>query len=988
MLLLRVVVRDSCAGSQNRFPCFLAIPRLWSLVPPGILEHEGVYFDSATISSKSGEMVAWNPHDPKSWARAHGLVSVPLFGAKREPLLRGRHHVLLDGERIGITFSAGLAEELPAPHDALSWSWSSNLTHSFTLDASREKLLVRRWDRPEEVDDRPLPTERQAADLLNSLAAADAPSQPTVVRKMLMVFRTIRGNIERLGGTILDAIHTFNAVLVWADACSKKTQKLSDPRSPVTLREVLRTIESESLAALDPSLVTSQVGDFPVRDLIEGLLERDPDTGYLLDPELLIRHAAGDLYQDAHIDFANKPHQPVERTLFPVVSLEAPRPRGRLKSDAHFTPPSLARVLVEQAVAAVAEVRPLPERIEVLDPACGSGVFLIEALREICYAGGRSVSLRGLDTSDVSQAMTDFCLRQAVLEGTPGDVSIDVKLQDALLPKSSWGKPDLILMNPPFAPWRSMSDPEREQVKKVLGNLYAGQADKALAFLWKAVRSLKPGAALGTLLPAPLLEGRSGQKFREAVEKDTDLKLVLVGRFSGLGYFKNVAVEPAFFVIVRSAESPAVRTPVRVVLASRESEDRAIRELRRVQTETTDSRGNWEILQTPRDSFSPVSWMPRSGVATAAIDAMTRAGVPRLGTLFDLQLGVKTGNNDIFILTDTQLDAIDPNEYERGLFRPVAEFSTIHDGAIRPDKYIFYPYGSDGKPLVDKDEQLQSAAPKFYSAYLRRNRAALEDRKSLRSRRWWELVEPRPTWQPPREPRLVGAIFAEPGKFAYDEGGDCCVVQGFAWLWKRPVFTGTELPFAYLALLNSRSFASVLAMFCPRVRAGQFDMYPKYVNRVFLPDLSDSSRTTVELLRELADIGHQISQGLKFDSSALERAVRQAYLSEPRAEHSPREAAGVGDISKEFKRLVSEWKVNRRSTSTAKRMAAHPAYQSIIQLGRPAVPHILAELERELDHWFIALHEITGASPVPEASRGKLAEMAKAWADWWRDQSQ
>ena len=52
-----------------------------------------------------------------------------------------------------------------------------------------------------------------------------------------------------------------------------------------------------------------------------------------------------------------------------------------------------------------------------------------------------------------------------------------------------------------------------------------------------------------------------------------------------------------------------------------------------------------------------------------------------------------------------------------------------------------------------------------------------------------------------------------------------------------------------------------------------------------------------------------------------------------------------------------------------------PSYQRIIGLGSAVVPLLLRELERQPDHWFWALKAITGADPVPAASRGKLHEM-------------
>jgi hypothetical protein len=83
-----------------------------------------------------------------------------------------------------------------------------------------------------------------------------------------------------------------------------------------------------------------------------------------------------------------------------------------------------------------------------------------------------------------------------------------------------------------------------------------------------------------------------------------------------------------------------------------------------------------------------------------------------------------------------------------------------------------------------------------------------------------------------------------------------------------------------------------------------------------------------------------------------------------------------------FDALVKEWRATRGHTSSAAKMAKNPAYQRIIGMGEAAVPLILAELRKRPDHWFQALSAITGASPVPAASRGKIDEMAEAWLEW------
>jgi hypothetical protein len=93
-----------------------------------------------------------------------------------------------------------------------------------------------------------------------------------------------------------------------------------------------------------------------------------------------------------------------------------------------------------------------------------------------------------------------------------------------------------------------------------------------------------------------------------------------------------------------------------------------------------------------------------------------------------------------------------------------------------------------------------------------------------------------------------------------------------------------------------------------------------------------------------------------------------------------------GQLEADFQALVGAWRQERGPTSSTTQMAMCPSYQRIIGLGPAVVPLLLRELEQDPDHWFWALKAITGADPVPIESRGKLAEMARYWVDWGRQQ--
>lgn len=89
-------------------------------------------------------------------------------------------------------------------------------------------------------------------------------------------------------------------------------------------------------------------------------------------------------------------------------------------------------------------------------------------------------------------------------------------------------------------------------------------------------------------------------------------------------------------------------------------------------------------------------------------------------------------------------------------------------------------------------------------------------------------------------------------------------------------------------------------------------------------------------------------------------------------------------VEQRFRSLVAAWKASAGVSSSLSERFAEPSYREVVAMGEPAVPWVLAELEREPDWWFAALKEMTGADPVLPASRGKLREMALSWLEWGR----
>ena len=119
--------------------------------------------------------------------------------------------------------------------------------------------------------------------------------------------------------------------------------------------------------------------------------------------------------------------------------------------------------------------------------------------------------------------------------------------------------------------------------------------------------------------------------------------------------------------------------------------------------------------------------------------------------------------------------------------------------------------------------------------------------------------------------KMVSTYFGGRGRFAWDKTGEFVVVQGHAWFWRK-VFDDAELegekperwfsrgvlPLEYLAIFNSLVFDRLLALFCPRVQGGQFDLSKRFVDKVPIPDLSNAEASDANTCAALGEMGRRI----------------------------------------------------------------------------------------------------------------------------------
>jgi hypothetical protein len=565
--------------------------------------------------------------------------------------------------------------------------------------------------------------------------------------------------------------------------------------------------------------------------------------------------------------------------------------------------------------------------------------------------------------------MAEFCVRQACKE-IPDDRKINVDIHSSnSLKNDEWPRSDIVLMNPPFRAWESLSDDERIQVSKILSPTSEiakgiGRPDVAFAFVKKALASLAPGGVMASLVPASFLHSHGAKYLRELLVDHGEFKLRMIALFKGWKYFGDATVEPVVIIASRSKTPHATR----ILVAQHGSEERAIRALRAEPWNETIEAPGFELYNVDSDELSSVNLTPKPQRVRRLMRAVEATTHSRVGDSFIARLGVRVGSKPVFIVPRAEFLARYHQLPESRFFRPIAD--RIVMGQIQPSVFLFYPYSTDGELLLTSEKALRESAPVFYQSNLKTAREKLQARGSLRNRKWWEVSEPVKTWLASYTPRIVCQEFGRKGNFGLDVSGTYAVVQGHGWEWIGAKKASPNRLYAYLAILNSQFFDTLLEGYCPRLQGGQYVLRRQFIENVPLPILNE-----VRLIDNLHAIGRLIHTGDDYSESYLETLVQYAYQVD---------LSKIGiqeDIEAEFYQLAERWEAETGFYSFMEQRTAHPLYQQIVAFGDRVVIWLLRELKNNPSAWSIALQHITGDDPVPDTVESQR-EVVDYWLKW------
>lgn len=808
------------------------------------------------------------------WSKRFGLAQSPMFALEQDGT-EGEHDVLLDGG-YG-SFGLSVVDELRAPTEAAGWAWSSDLPHHVTV--AQQNVQVVRWDAAHDAQVYSLDSVSRDLDGFYRYLCRDRlRSNRTVVQHLITLFGRVRALVAHAhlpDERAIDAFVTVLGDLIAGEEGPAQPADFGLPEDAEALRKALA----------GPSLEEA------LRDI-----RTAPATLSMLTlhPTLAIRHAGGQLFQEAHFDLVRAPSP----DLFGFV--EAVTSDRISRGGTHFTPPALARSIVDYTLAQIDDVGGRPT-LTLSDPACGSAAFLHEALRGLRRANfDGALRIIGRDVSAPAIAMARFTLTLALRDWAPrGGAVLDLSVKDSLA-QPAFPVSDVTVMNPPFISVIAQTAEQKAQLRAVVGEKAGSRGDYSMAFVTRALDSLADGGAMGTLFPANLLTHEAATPWREHLAAASDVRLL--ARIGDFGLFSQALVHVACLVL---AKGGAPRQEFAALVTGNEpgATGDALRELRKTHGKAPSrSVGDrqWTLFAAPASVLEhKFPWRILTPEQRRIIDALEAAQTPTVGSLFDIAQGVQTGNLKLFLFNAEDFRRLKLPAREKRYFRDALMTDSIENGRIVKTYHLFFPHDRGG-PVFADEASLAEAMPTYYRTILKPNEAALKARASIiraKRRDWWGLMHPRTgTFALDDKPRIVSKFFGADGSFVLDEAARYLPSTGHVWTPKRSAQSvGEELDEgraegvaeaatlevlrAYVALLNSPAFVRLVSFRSVTIAGGQYDLSSRFLMPVHLPDLWEKAENPLyaDHVRTLARVSRAAEMGQTAPDVDVNRLVAYLY---------------------------------------------------------------------------------------------------------------
>ena len=523
------------------------------------------------------------------------------------------------------------------------------------------------------------------------------------------------------------------------------------------------------------------------------------------------------------------------------------------------------------------------QQIKVVDPACGSGAFLVAAfdwlhgeyqrvndkLAEL--TGQHSVldlnktilndNLYGVDINRESIEISKLSLWLKTAEKGKSLTSLDDNLkagnslgldEPALQDSFTWqtafpgilaqGGFDVVLGNPPYVRQERFSE-----IKPWLEAHYAvyhGVADLYAYFFELGMKLLKPGGRLGYISSSTFFKTGSGEPLRRFLLDNAVLENIV--DFGDLQVFEGVTTYPAILTLNKGQDSTALSTSILVL-------DNIL----------PDNLGQYFIQHHGRMNpaqLSHAGWQLEDERLHALRQKLTR-GYPTLKDVYGSPLyGIKTGLNAAFVIDNaTRQQLLDADPKSADLLKPFLEGKDLKKWHAEPRGLwlIFTRRGTD----IEKYPAIKAYLSQFKERLMPKPKDWPKGEKwpgrKAGPYEWYEIQDTVAYYQEFEKPKIQYGHFSSGPLFHFNQ-------QGHLSNDKSYIVPSND---AYLlGLLNSAPYWLLITALCPFVRGGYYELRAQYMETLPIPSAHQEQKQQITMLAQqcqtLAEQRYKVQQGV------------------------------------------------------------------------------------------------------------------------------
>ncbi len=611
---------------------------------------------------------------------------------------------------------------------------------------------------------------------------------------------------------------------------------------------------------LDPSTVSALFHDF----------YHNSYAPYNYDFSLMSKHALSRIYE--HYSSILFIEDSPQASFFPVV----PEEEWNKTYGSVYTPQFIAKFL-----AKFIREQKTPNsfrRMKMVDPACGSGIFLRTILELQCdplQDGVNSEAINqafenilGVDIDENAAQATRLSLALLYLTlmgklpkklNVLNEESIDYYQNHPELE----GSFDVVIVNPPFISSGTQSNEMRQIVSNFMGEGAKGWKDTYLAFIKLGLDMLNEGGFGLYVLPHSFLISGTARELRQRLANETwirclaDLSAIRV--FGELGSY-------IILLIFEKKRKDGEKRPLATIIKCQDLVGHALQDYidgRRTETNF------YSIYDVGQREFERSEW-----VILPEVESKIKSKLNELKMLQDYAVvreGFITGADDVFIMDEKSVP-----DGERDIFIPFIPDRAMMRYKVPEDteKRVFYPYVSGSKITL---EELQDKYEKTWE-YLCSKRKRLEGRRPVKSGNleWWLPIWPRLP-ENLLVPKIISPHLVLLPKFSLDLEGKYAISRSPLIYPKEKDMEADLLQFL-VAILNSPIAYWYITTHSHRYSRGYAMLEPKTLKQIPIPNPMKVSAKQMKELLDLVDRRIKVTASLYLDiENQIEEIVSDIY---------------------------------------------------------------------------------------------------------------